>query len=249
MAPELDIDRRAFPAVPPADLDDPQTIIEHDWNAFAAIDRMTDHWSRPGWAAGQRAYYWMLTFPKSPSLISRALGCQEQLEHLGMDPVPEDGLHVTMNRVGGIAQVPRARIQHLVNLAEQIRIDRFQVAAHPLAGSRGAVRFTLSPWRRLVALHAALGMIGSEAGVPGGKPTSEFRPHLGLQYNNRDRPTGPVIKEVARLRRLPPVALDITMVDLVELRREGPAYRWDVVHRIHLRPQSALPGQEPICHT
>lgn len=238
--PELDIDRRAFPSVPPADLDNPQVIVEHDWAAFAAVDRMTDHWSRPGWSAGRRAYYWMLTFPRSPALVACAQHCQGELEHLGMDAVPEDGLHVTMSRIGDLAQVPPERIKWLAGLAEQLPVECFRVTAHPLAGSRGALRFSLSPWRPLVRLHAALTTIGQQAGVPGGKPTATFRPHLGVQYNNRERPAGPVIERVTQLRRLPPVSLDITAVDLVELRREGPVYRWDVVRSVPLRPRHEI---------
>ncbi|MEU9254503.1 2'-5' RNA ligase family protein [Streptomyces sp. NPDC048270] len=239
MTPELDVDPRAFPPTPPPDLDDARGIVEHDWNAFAAVDRMADHWSRPGWSAGRRAYYWMLTFSSCPALISRARHCQDELAQLSMDAVPEDGLHVTMNRVGDVAQVPPAQIQHLVGLAEHLAFDSFQLAAHPLAGSRGALRFTLSPWRQLVGLHAALGAIGSKAGVPGGKPTSAFRPHLGVQYNNCERPAGPVIERVERLRVLSPVLLDITSVDLVELRREATSYRWDLVEQIPLRVSGA----------
>ncbi|EFL19895.1 predicted protein [Streptomyces sp. C] len=238
----MDLDPRAFPSTPPPDLDDPRRIVDHDWEAFAAIGRMTDHWMRPGWSAGQRAYYWMLTFSGFPALISRARQCQDELAHLGMDAVPADGLHVTITRVGDVSRVPKAQVQRLVRLAESLPVAPFQLAAHPLAGSRGALRFSLSPWRQLIHLHAALGAVGVQVGVPGGKPTSGFRPHLGVQYNNRDRPAHPVIAQVELLRVLPPVLLDITAVDLVELRREGAAYRWEVVHQVPLQLPGTITG-------
>jgi len=220
-------------------------IIEHDWEAFSAVARMTDHWARPGWPDGGRVYYWMLTVADSPSLVSRARHCQSALAHLGMDPIPDDGLHVTMTRIGDTAHVPAAQIRHLAALAEQLPLAPFQVRAHPLTGSRGAVRFTLSPWTPLVRLHAALSDLGLQAGVPGGLPTSAFRPHLGIQYSNRDQPAEPVIESVASLRSLEPVLLDITSVDLVELRRTcrpQRAYRWKVLHRVSLGPRSAAPS-------
>ncbi|MFE9968940.1 hypothetical protein [Streptomyces sp. NPDC005525] len=127
---------------------------------------MTDHRARPGWPDGHRAYYWMLTFPDSSALISRARGCQIALAHLGMDRVPDDGLHVTMTRIGDIAQ-----IQLLATLAKQRRLASFPMAVHPLAGSWGAVRFTLTAWTPLVHLHSALSELGHQTGVSGGPPT------------------------------------------------------------------------------
>jgi hypothetical protein len=224
-------------------------IIDHDWTAFAALARMTDHWARPGWSGDRRVYYWMLTFPDSPHLISTARHFQDALAPLGMDPIPANGLHVTMPRIGNTTQVSSACIQQLAALAGQLPLEPFSVAAHPLAGSRGAVRFTLSPWTPLVRLHASLSELGRRVGVPGGRPTAAFRPHLGLMYSNRDHPAGPVIEHVDRLRALPPVLLDVTCVDLVELRRSDRphrAYYWSVLHRIGLGPPPAAPAG-PAC--
>jgi 2'-5' RNA ligase len=248
LTPKLETFPWAFPPAPPADLDDPQAIIDHDWTAFAAVARMTDHWARPGWSGDRRVYYWMLTFPDSPHLVSRARHCQHALAPLGMDPIPAHGLHVTMTRIGDTAHVSSAQIQQLAALTRQFPLEPFSVAAHPLAGSRGAVRFTLSPWTPLVRLHATLNELARRVGVPGGKPTASFRPHLGIMYSNRDHPAGPVIEGVNRLRSLPPVCLDVTYVDLVELRRtDRPrrAYCWNVLHRIRLGPPSAAPSGPP----
>ncbi len=33
---------------------------------------MTNHWERPGWGPGHRAYYWMLAFPAAPDLVVRS---------------------------------------------------------------------------------------------------------------------------------------------------------------------------------
>ncbi|MFF3277296.1 2'-5' RNA ligase family protein [Streptomyces chrestomyceticus] len=240
MAPELAVDAEVFPCAPPADLDDGRVIAEHDWQAFRAVERMSDHWDRPGWRDGQRAYYWMLTFPNAtPQLLQYTARCQSSLHHLGMDPVPHDGLHVTVSRIGSTDQVPAVQLHRLIALAQELRIHAFRVDAHPLAGSPGAVRFSLAPWRPLIRLHRCLSALGSRAAVPGGRPTSSFRPHLGVAYSNRRRSAAPVIQAVAPLRALPPVPLDITSVELVALRREGRAYRWETLYSL------ALPPQEP----
>jgi hypothetical protein len=106
--------------------------------------------------------------------------------------------------------------------------------ATPLAGSRGAVRLTLTPWEPLVRLHAALVAANASVGLPAMKPTTLFRPHLSLAYNNRPRPAGPVIETVAGLRSLPSVELSVADVQLVELRRCGAEYRWDVLASLPL---------------
>lgn len=244
MTPELDVFPGAFPHRPPPDLDSPELLVDHDWRAFSAVVQMANHWARPGWHDGFRAYYWMLTFPDADDLISRARHCQDALAHLGMDPVPGDGLHVTLTRIGSADAVSADQLGLLSSLVEELSLTSFQVAAHPMAGSRGAVRFTLAPWSPLVSLHAALSEAGRRAAVPGGKPTISFRPHLGVQYSNRERPAAPVVESVARLRTLAPVSLEISSVELVELWRTTgpvPAYRWRVVRSVPLRPRSELP--------
>lgn len=241
MTPQLFADPQAFPPAPPAGLDDSQTIANHEWRAFASLDWLDDHWSRPGWPRGRRAYYWMLTFPDAPALLEQAQHCQNELAHLGMDPVPGDGLHVTMSQIGDTANVSKDQVRRLAELSGRMPLEQCRLLAHPLAGSRGAVRFSLSPWTPLLRLHAELHALGRRVGVPGGAATTSFRPHLGIQYNNRRRPAGPVIDSVARLRALPPVHLEITSVDLVELRQTtGPprAYCWTVVRTVPLHPSS-----------
>ncbi|KUN17585.1 hypothetical protein AQJ11_37620 [Streptomyces corchorusii] len=240
MTPELDVSPEAFPHRPPPDLDSPDLLVDHDWRAFTTVECMKNHWARPGWPEGFRAYYWMLTFPDASELMSRARQCQDALAHLGMDRVPSDGLHVTMPRVGSTDLVSRDQLRLLADLAQEMALTAFEIAAHPMAGSRGAVRFTLAPWSPLIRLHAALSELGKHANVPGGKPTAAFRPHLGVQYSNRECPAAPVIESVARLRTLEPVPLKISSVELVELWRTtdpSPAYRWRVVRSVPLCPQ------------
>lgn len=234
----LETDPKAFPPAPPASLDDARVLLEADWAAFCGIGRMSDHWARPGWSPRHRAYYWMLVPSGAGGLAEEALACQELLAELGMDPVPAEGLHVTMAKIGNRDQVTRAQLDVLAASVRGTLGAPFRVAAHPMAGSRGAIRFTLAPWRDLVAVHAALTQAGEHAGVPGGRPTAGFRPHLGILYNNRDRDAAAPIRAVGTLRDRGPAEFTVDAVQLVELRREARSYRWDTVHEI------ALDGQD-----
>lgn len=232
--PLLSADPAAFPAEPPADTHDPAVTAAHDWAAFSALDEMTDHWARPGWSDGSRAYYWMLTFPDDQRLAALAQRCQGELASLGLDPVPTDGLHITLVRVGTPDVVASSRLGSLAREAEALLPSAFSVRAMPLAGSRGAVRLSLGPWEPLLRLHHALAEAGGSVGLAPEKPTSAFRPHLSLAYNNRRRPAAPVVEAVSGLRALPAVELSVLAVQLVELRREGRTYRWDVREHIPL---------------
>ncbi|GAB3275280.1 hypothetical protein GCM10027589_00300 [Actinocorallia lasiicapitis] len=235
MTTPLTADERAFPVTPPTDLDAPQTIIEHDRRAFEQLDWMKDHWDRDRWHADYRAYYWMLTFPTAPELVKLARRCQEALAPLGLDDVPEDGLHITLPKISETTTVQRETVERLAATAIGALPDAFTITAHPLTASRGAARFTITPWRPLVELHQNLTHLTNDAGLPGGRPTRQFRPHLGVAYNNRKRPASEIRALLRPLQHLDPVPLRVTSVELVELRREHTTYRWDVIASVPLR--------------
>ena len=232
--PLLSFDERAFPPVPPSDLDRPETIIANDRVAFERLDLMKDHWDRDRWTEGYRAYYWMLTFPDDVHLVKTARRCQEALAPLDMDNIPDDGLHITMTRIGEARDIGRAEIGSLAAAARSALPAPFVIHAHPLTASRGAARLTVTPWTPLVRLHEAVTAANERAGFPGGRPTSQFRPHLAIAYNNRERPAVELAPFLEPMSSFSSVALRVTSIDIVELRREDAAYRWDVIHALQL---------------
>ncbi|ROO90593.1 2'-5' RNA ligase superfamily protein [Actinocorallia herbida] len=231
MTPRLHHDEESFPAAPPSDLHDPAAILTRDWDAYRDLDTMKDHWDRARWHPEYRAYYWMLTFPEAPDLLKLARHCQDALAPLGMDNIPEDGLHITMTKIG---ETDRVTPNQLADLAATTLPTRFTLTAHPLIGSRGAARFTITPWHHLADLHQTLTTANARAGVPGGRPTPSFRPHLGVAYNNRPRPAQDLLPYLLSLHALLPVRIAVRSVELVELRREDAAYRWTVLHSLPL---------------
>ena len=227
-----------FPAEPPPSLTDPAVIRKHDWNAFYQLPTMTNHWERPGWQPGRRSYHWLLAFHDEPALVDLANRCQQALRHLPLDPVPLDSLHLTLLRVGFTDELAPQR----VDAVAQAVADRcgglpvFPLAVGPLAGSRGAIRFSVTPWNALVEIRRRLHAAVNDAlnsRPPVGRADS-FRPHVSIAYCDRDLPAAPVVRAVAPLRRLAPVTVQIGTLSLVVLRREGRAYRWRVYTTVPL---------------
>ncbi|WP_051579707.1 hypothetical protein [Pseudonocardia acaciae] len=99
----------------------------------------------------------------------------------------------------------------------------------------GAVRFSLYPWTELVELHRFL--TNATRAVRGDHcpmDTRQFRPHLSIAYANTTVPIMSILPRIEQLRTLPTEASSITSVELVELRREERAYRFDVLDSLQL---------------
>lgn len=139
------------------------------------------------------------------------------------------GCNLTMLGIGDTDRLPAAQVEEILERSRAALRDfgAFELAVGPLAGSRSAIRFSITPWDRLIALHRILRDCAQEV-IPDEavRPTTDFRPHLGIGYLNTDRPAAGVIEQVRELRTLPPVSVSVGCVKLVELcRREG-KYCW-----------------------
>ncbi|MEV6723571.1 2'-5' RNA ligase family protein [Streptomyces xanthochromogenes] len=243
---QLTTDPGVFPPSPPPSTTDPTVIAAHDWAAFAAVQKMTNHWDRPGWTEHTRAYYWMLTLPEDAPLVGHMQQCQHALASLRFDDIAADGLHLTLGRIGLVEDVTAGHLDRLAAAAQGRAPERFTLRAIPLAASRGAIRYSVAPWTPLINLHQMLGAVGAESGLPFRKPSALLRPHIGLAYANRPLPADQVRAALRPLRDLDTVGVPFQQLHLVELRREGRAYRWRTVHSVNLTPaqgNSPLHGQ------
>ncbi|MBL7499879.1 2'-5' RNA ligase family protein [Frankia sp. CNm7] len=212
--------------------------VADDWDRFAALDRLADHWDRPGWTPGRRSYHWMLTFENATDVHALAARCQERLRLPVLDLVPADGLHLTLQRLAFTDQVAPVEVDAAVEEARRRlgSCPAFTLTVGPLAGSSGAVRFSVQPWEPVVAVRAVV--LDATAAALGpdrvaAKPQG-FRPHIGIAYSNSIADAQPIVAEVVRLRRLATVTVHVGAVALVELRREGRSYRWDTITRLSL---------------
>ncbi|MEU6242153.1 2'-5' RNA ligase family protein [Streptomyces sp. NPDC047024] len=231
MRPESHPD--AFPVNPPADPDDPATVAAHDWTAFEQLSEVTDHWRRPGWQPGSRAYYWLLTMPIT-EFGDQVFRLRSAISRLPYDPIPDDGIHLTLGRIG---DTENASLRAVRGLLEGARIGlptAFDLTAIPITASKGAIRYSVAPWTPLLALHAHLAQATAAAGLGPMKPSRHLRPHIGVAYSFRRWPATEVRTVLEPLRILPPSTLHVTKVDLVLMRRETGAYRWDPLAELPL---------------
>jgi 2'-5' RNA ligase len=207
---------------------------DEDWRRFRQVTSMVDHWDRPNWTPNKQAYYWYLTFD-SAELRQLAGYCQDRLRLPYLDPVPLDGLHLTLPKVGWSDEMSFDDVDAVTAVAMRSCADLrpFTLTVGPLAGSNGAVRFSVSPWEPVVALHRRLqGAVRTVRGISGKE--AEFRPHVGIAYCNSTITAEDLIAAVEPLRNLPPVEVAVSRVELVLLRREDHTYKWSTAHSLAL---------------
>lgn len=210
-------------------------ILRNDWSAFNSLATLVDHWQRPAWPDGAQAYYWLLPLGAFPELRVQAQACQEALSTVpDLDVVPVGLLHLTLCRVGTAGSVTEDQLARIADMAakrlESVRPIRLSVG--PLAGSSGAIRYTVSPWNRLSGARDEL--VWATRNVLGGPPDAGWRPHVSIAYNARSRAAGPIVDRVRELRTQPPADVTVADIELVRLARNGRLYQWTTEHRLTL---------------
>lgn len=230
--------KTVFPAQFPASESDSESIRANDWAAFRQLSDLADHWTLKAWPAGKSGLYWYLTLD-DPKLLTVARHCQDRLGADGMDPVPLDGLHITVLGIGDAVNVPVDDLDKIVDRAGRELSDftALDLDIGPLSGSRSAIRFSVAPWDRLLELHRILHDCAKDIRPDQDlRGTADYRPHLGIAYINTARPAAELIDRVRELREMPPVAVTVGYVKLVELWRAEGRYRW--------REQAVIPLPE-----
>lgn len=230
--------QQLFPPDPPASLTDQAEIVRNDWAAFSSLDTLANHWARPAWPDGARAYYWLLPLGGVPELRIQARACQEALASVSdLDPVPGELLHLTLYRVGGASSVTEEQLAGIARAAARRleSVEPIHLFIGPLAGSAGAIRYSVAPWNRLVGLRDEL--VTATNSVLDGASNSGWRPHVSIAYNARLRAASPLVDRIHELRRQPLMEVTVTEIELVTLARTGRVYKWTTMHRLTLVDQ------------
>jgi 2'-5' RNA ligase len=226
-----------FPTDLPADLDDHDLIAANDWAAFEEVDQMVNHWDRPGWHDGRRSYYWILSFGGNTELAAMAQECFQACRGHAFDQVPLDTLHLTIRRIGFTDEIDPDTLDAIAGKVETLcsELDGFTLGVGPLAASRGAVRFSVAPWSRLFQIYDAVGAASRWAtGRDLPDSWASFRPHVSIAYSKMRQDAEALRQAITEYRALPPVVGKVSTLELVELRRESAAYRWQTITGVHL---------------
>jgi 2'-5' RNA ligase len=210
-------------------------IARNDWAAFSGLDMLANHWERPAWPDGAEAYYWLLPLGAFPELRAQARTCQEALAAVpDLDAVPGELLHLTLHRVGTANAITAEQLTGIADAAAKRleSVEPIHLFIGPLAGSSGAIRYSVTPWNRLVGVRDEL--VWATRSVLGGAPNPGWRPHVSIAYNARSRAASPILDRVRELRRQPPTEVTVADIELVKLARTGRVYRWTTMHRLAL---------------
>ncbi|MGH3977914.1 MAG: 2'-5' RNA ligase family protein [Pseudonocardiaceae bacterium] len=211
---------------------------EQDWHRFQQLTQLNDHWQRPGWAEGRRSYHWLLTFAHYSGLQALAAQCQEPFRDLAQfDLVPLEMLHLTIGRLAFTDELSAANLPAAVAAPRQRcrDIPPFRLRIGWLAGSTGAIRFTALPMEPIVEVRDIVLAQAAHAHVHKNAyacSADRFWPHVSIAYSNTAQPAEPIAAMIDGLRALPPAEVLISRLALVELRREGRAYRWDELEQV-----------------
>jgi 2'-5' RNA ligase len=161
---------------------------------------------------------------------------QAALDVPGLDLVPLEGLHLTMQGLGFTDEVSDAEVGAIVEAARPRcrAVPAVRISLGPVDPDPEGVGLLVSPWaaveRVRLALREAIGSVWSQ--IP--EPADGFRPHVTVAYSGGDVPAGRVGDRLRALLDLPPVEVRIGEVQLIALSRDDRVYRWDVVASVSL---------------
>ena len=193
-------------------------------------DRVHDHWWwRPGWRAGRRFYTWHLTFEGQDDLHRLVRAYQAHLDLSGLDLVPLEGLHLTMQGVGFTDEVSQQDLQEIMTAAATrcARLAPFTLTLGPARVRPEGVNLPVTPEapvRQLrMAIREAIAEIWGAERVP--ELAEGFAPHVTMAYSSTDGPTAPIIERIEQAGSLQAVAT-IGAAQLIDLERDTHVYRW-----------------------
>lgn len=198
---------------------------------------MRDHWWwRPGWNVGRRFYTWHLTFGGQKDVHRFAGQYRTALAGAeGLDPIPDQWLHLTMQGIGFIDEVDQADVDAVVDAA-RVRlaaVPAFDITLSAPILDPEAVLVPVQPGEpvRAVrdAIRAAIGDVLPE--VP--EKADGFHPHVSVAYSNNEGPAVS-IEQALGATDVPPAAAHIESAELIVLHRDNRMYEWEPYARADL---------------
>lgn len=206
--------------------------------AQQTADQLADHWWwRPGWRQGRRFYTWHLTFQRAAAVHELAAAYRTALGPVpGLDLVPDQWLHLTMQGLGFTDQIPDRDVDAIAAASGKrlATLEPFDLTLHRPTVTPEAIRWdpdSTGPAAVRDAIRAAIGEVWPH--VP--EPADGFTAHVTIAYSNTRAPAAPVQAALDRVQA-PPVTARIQTADLIVLNRDNRMYEWETSASVPLGP-------------
>lgn len=198
--------------------------------AWPTATTLQDHWLwRPEWAIERPCLMWYLTFENQPELhelATRAQSCLLGVETV--DLVPPQWLHLTLDDVGFVDEIPPAHVDDVLASA-RVGMAGWEVPSitlGPVDTMADALVLRAAPEHELGLLRARLRSSTAAAlGAEASSGTGNFWPHVTLAYINDACDRRTVMEPLAAVSSVE-VVVARSQLTLAAVTRRDRHYQW-----------------------
>ncbi|WP_075743794.1 MULTISPECIES: 2'-5' RNA ligase family protein [Actinoalloteichus] len=198
---------------------------------------MADHWWwRPGWRVGRSFWTWHVTFAAQPgvqALVDAYAPCFDGLG--GLDPVPVEWLHLTMQGLGFTDEVEHTDVDAIVLAARRrfAEVAPFAVTVGPAGLDPETVHLPVRPAEPLIETRSVLRSAINDVWDHVPERADGWRPHVTLAYSNVSGPAEPIADRLAA-HGAHIAEVTVSALSLIELNRDHRQYEWTDVATVGL---------------
>jgi 2'-5' RNA ligase len=194
-------------------------------------------WWRPGWRQGRSFYTWHLTFADQSDVARVARHYHAILRDVpGVDPVPVEWLHLTMQGLGFTDEVKGDQVDEAVAAVrgELAKLTPFEFVLGPVRVDPEALLLDAEPAEAVRQLRLAIRAGISEAWgadrVP--EPDAPFTPHVSVGYISADGPAEPFISALEASPATGRAA--VSEAQLIVIKRDSSMYTWKLYATVRI---------------
>ena len=193
-------------------------------------EQVRNHWWwRPGWRQGRSFYTWHLTFAGQPAVARVARHYHAILRELpGVDAVPVEWLHLTMQGLGFTDELTADQVDEAVAAARErlAKLSPFELTLGPVRVDPEALLLEAKPAEAVRELRLAIRAGIADAWGADRLPEADtpFSPHISVGYINTDGPAEPFI---SALDASPATGQAVVReAQLIVINRDTRMYTW-----------------------
>jgi 2'-5' RNA ligase len=210
-----------------------------EWT-YRHADQLTSHWWwRPGWKVGTRFYAWHVnTFDDAERIHQLADQYQAELSTVpGLDMIPPEWLHLTMQGVGFVEDVSPTQLEALLQAA-RIRLKELEPVKarfHRPVIRPEAIALPPTPVVPVQEIRhtvrAAIADVFGASAVPDN--ADGYQPHISLAYVDAEQSASATLAAIERVNAAP-ADVTINAVSLIEMHRDNRMYEWRTIEAVPL---------------